>query len=123
MIAYFPCSIASSLILKFPTHVKAKRIRKLRKDMFQRKQKLKVLAENSDHLQDKLRRRDEKIKGLIDKNFKLTEKLKKDPDAHICIICFDSVSTALTSDRDAKTKKGRSGDRTETFWRNLGHGS
>jgi len=45
--------------------------------MFRRKQKLKVLAENSDHLQDKLRRRDEKIKGLIDKNFKLTEKLKK----------------------------------------------
>ena len=91
--------------------------------MFQRKQKLKVLAENSDHLQDKLRRRDEKIKGLIDKNFKLTEKLKKDPDAHICIICFDSVSTSLTSDRDAQTKRGRSGDRTETFWRNLGHGS
>ena len=66
--------------------------------MFQRKQKLKVLAENNDHLQDKLRRRDEKIKRLNDQNFQLTEKMKKiskTQDANICIICFDSVSMVL----------------------------
>ena len=76
--------------------------------MFQRKQKLKVLAENSDHLQDKLRRRDEKIKRLNDQNFQLTEKMKKiskTPDAHICIICFDSVSTVLNIGQGSTDQK------------------
>ena len=63
--------------------------------MIQRTHKLKVLTENNDHLQDRLRRRDETIKGLNEKNFQLTEKLTKisnTQDAFMCIICFDSVS-------------------------------
>ena len=63
--------------------------------MLQRKHKLKLLAENNDHLQDRLRRRDETIKELNEKNLQLSEKLKnisKTQDAFMCIICFDSVS-------------------------------
>ena len=57
--------------------------------------RLKQLADNNDHLQDRLRRRDEKIKELNEKNLQLSEKLKnisKTQDAFMCIICFDSVS-------------------------------
>ena len=70
--------------------------------MLQRKHKLKLLAENNDHLQDRLRRRDETIKELNEKNLQLSEKnlqlseklkkISKTQDAFMCIICFDSVS-------------------------------
>ena len=57
--------------------------------------KLKLLAENNDHLQDTLRRRNETVKGLNKEKLQLLEKLKKiskTQDAFVCIICFDSVS-------------------------------
>ena len=64
--------------------------------------KFKLLAENNDHLQDTIRRRDETIMGLNEKNLQLSEKnlqlseklkkISKTQDAFMCIICFDSVS-------------------------------
>ena len=82
-----------------------KKIKKLRKKMFQKNRKLKVLEESSDHLQDRVRRRDdeikrrdEKIKELSEKNLDLIGKLEKKsktPNAQMCTICFDSVSITI----------------------------